>query len=651
MLGYRVCAYYRYDEYSDKSECIYYDYETRNNVTSVDIFDIESFSADRIEYADGNRTRRLNINGAAIIYNGAYYKGEILTASSFSGKVGAVTAIDNDGDNDYEAVRIEAYDTYLVGNAAANEYYVFDKLTGARAELSEEDADFYELRMADGKDAVFGDICENIVLSVAMSAPGAEAKTVRAVLSADRASGTLTSVYEEDGRRFIVLDGLNKYVLLDRVTGLPEAGGGVTLLLDAFGNVCSVETGFLSDTQFGFMVGYKRLLRESRVAVELYTRDGKLERVPVCEKVNIDGNVFRNYQAAESYLSGISNQPVYGGIMPKGVMPVRYRLSREGEIKMIDTPELGANEDTNSLTLMAAARNVYSASVFGYAIPINGNTTVLRITTPDNTKKEYYEEADRYDFVGSSTFREKKVYTYNAYKLDPKSEYADYVVYFSSNGFDYDTSLTVVSDCNAKEYCEEDGELYTVFKGISGGKSIENHIAKEFEEEFLSLGLKQGDVIRCVFDDNDRLCDVDGPIFSYNAAAKQFETGSSSDSTNDTVRIKNQETSAVVLMGDVSMRKEGLIRLYHQVWGNTYATVTSPAEIKGDAARETFLMKIDGTVPVTVYDASKTKDAVYSGTYDDIIAMDNDFARHSVIILRFRSNVLQEAVVINNLYR
>ena len=650
-LGYKVAAYYRYDKTDDKSECIYYEYETKNSIEVVDISDIESFSASRIEYNAGSRTKRLDITGAAIVYNDAYYKGAMLDLSSFYGKVGKITAIDNNGDSVYDTVSIEAYDTYLVGNAVAGEYFVFDKVTGARVELNEEDADFYELCMADGKDAVFGDICENIVLSVAMSAPASDAKAVRAILSSDRASGALTSSYSEDGKSFVVLDGVAEYRLLDRVTELPIAGSGVTLLLDAFGNVCSIETSFLSDTQYGFMVSCKRQSRGDKIMIELLTRDGKLEKIPVAEKVTVDGTVYKNYQGAEAYISSITNHPVNGGIMPKGVMPVRYRLSAEGEIRMIDTPEQGTDEDDNTLLLMAASRNVYSASTFGYAVPINGDTTILRITTPDNTKKEFYEEENRYQFVGASVFRERKLYTYNAYRVDPRSEYADLVIYFSSNGFDYDTSLTVVGKCDTKVYDEEDGETYTLFKGISAGRSVESYIAKDFEDEFLSLGLKQGDVIRCVYDDNDRLSDVDGPIFSYDGATKQIKAGTSGDSTNDTVKIKNQETSAFVLIGDVTMRKEGLVKLYHQVWGNTYSALTSPSAIKGDSDREVFLMKIDGTVPITVFDVTKGKDAVYSGTYDDIVAMDNDFAKHSVVVMRFRSNKLEEAVVINNIYK
>lgn len=650
-LGYKVSAYYKYDKTDDRSECIYYEYESRNSIEVIDISDIESFSASRIEYNAGTRTKKLEITGAAIIYNGAYYKGAMPDISSLYGKVGNITAIDNNDDSIYDTVSIEAYDTYLVGNAVAGEYFVFDKTTGEKVDLREDDADFYELRMADGKDAVFGDICENVVLSVAMSAPAADAKTVRAILSTDRASGALTSSYSEDGKNFIVLDGVAEYRILDRVTELPTAGSGVTLLLDAFGNVCSIETSFLSDTQYGFMVNCKRPSRADGITVELLTRDGKLEKLPVAEKVTIDGTVYKNYQGAEDYISSITNHPVAGGIMPKGVMPVRYRLSEGGEIRMLDTPEKGVDEDDNSLLLMAANKNVYSASTFGYAVPINGDTTILRITTPDNTKKDYYEEANRYEFVGASVFRERRLYTYNAYRVDPKSEYADFLIYFSSNGFDYDTSLTVVGKCDAKVYDEENGETYTVFKGISAGRSVESYIAKDYEDEFMSLGLKQGDVVRCVYDDNGRLSDVDGPIFSYDSALRQIKAGTSGDSTNDTVKIKNQETSAFVLMGDVTMRKEGLIRLYHLVWGTNYSALTSASAIKGDSERETFLMKIDGTVPITVYDVTKGKDAVYSGTYDDIVAMDNDFARHSVVVLRFRSNALQEAVVINNMYK
>ena len=651
-LGYSVAAYYRYDESQDKSECIYYESASKNDVREIDITNVETFSTSKIEYTEGARTRKVNIGGAAVIYNDAYYKGAMLSAASFSGKVGKITLIDNNGDNDYDIVRIEAYDTYLVGNAVAGEYFVFDKITGTKIEISDENADEYELRMADGKDAVFGDICEDTVLSVAMSAPASDAKTVKVILSSTRASGAVTRSYSEDGRTFIVLDGINEYVVLDRVISIPEAGTGVTLLLDAFGNVCNIETSFLADTQFGFMISCKRMTKENKVSLEIYTRNGAIEKIPLAEKVKIDGTVYRNYQGAESYISGISNHPVNGGVMPRGVMPVRYKLSENGEIRMLDTPELGANEDTNSLLLMAASSNVYSSSTFGYAVPINGNTAVLRITTPDRTKKEFYEQEDRYDFIGTSVFRERKVYTYNAYKLDPKSEFADLIIYFSSSGFDYDTPLTVVKDCDAKVYDETDGETYTVFRGISAGKSIESYIAKDYEAGFLSLGLKQGDVIRCVYDHEDRLCDVDGPIFSYNSATRQMEAGASGDSTNDTSKIKNQETSAIVLMGDVQMRKEGLIKLYHQVWGTTYPAVTSYTAITGGTGREAFLLNIDGTVPVTVYDVAKSgKDAVYSGTYDDIVAMDNDFARHSVVVLRFRSNALQEAVVINNMYK
>ena len=655
-LGYCVSAYYRYDKMHDQSECIYYEFDSKNTVTIIDIGDLQDFTPDNIEYSIGEKNKKIKISGAAILYNYAYYIGSAINLSSFSGKVGKITAIDNDSDRRYDVISIEAYDTYIVGNAVAKDECIYDKElkdaygNSVKVDISSENADKYSLKMADGKEAVFGDICEDTVLSVAKSAPLSNVKVVKVIVSTKRSSGTLSHIYTEGTKRTVVLDNIEEYRLLPRVpaSSMPYVGGGVTLMLDAFDNAVYIETKYLAGTHYGFMINSKKDNREGKVYIELFTHERKIEQIPLAVKSKIDGETYRNYIPAYSYLKGIPKQPLNGGFFPEGVMPVRYTLNEDMEIKDLDTPQLGPSEDVNSLTPMGNGHKVYASNTFGFEIPINGDTTVLQISTPDKENKSYYQEFDRYSYSGISSFRERKMYTYNAYKLDPKSLYADLIVYFSSSGFDHDSRVTVIRKFDKKALDEESGEIFTVFEGISGGQTIERNIAKEYEDEFFSLGLKEGDVVRCLFDDNDRLCDVEGPILSYDTNTGDIIVDTTGDGTTDTTKIKNQETSSFVLIGDVAQRMEGLIKLHHLSWGNTYNSADSESTISG---REEFLAKIDGTVPVMVYDRSLNGTGkLYSGTYDDIVAMDNSFRMHSIVLLRYRSDAIQEVVVLNGIY-
>lgn len=653
-LGYYVTVYYHYDEAADQSECIYYDAESKNNIVSVDFKKIEKITDNTIEYDNGTNTKKLKTANAVVLYNGAYYQGAYITKSSLENLVGTVTAIDNDGDGTYDILSYEAYETYVVGNAVTKDEMIYDKITGKGISVSDEEADKYSIRFADGSDAVFGDICDGVVVSVAKSAEASTVRTVKVIISPKKVSGAFTAIDDDNGTRFVEIDYIDRYDLLDRVSDsdFPIIGGGVTLVLDAFDNVAYVETKYSADLQYGFMYDFKKSIHDDVVTIDMYSAENKLEKYTVSKKVKIDGETYDDPETVKNILSNISKVKVNSDYLPQGAVPIRYRLSENKEIKMIDSPDRGEKEGENTLTFMQTGSNVYSSGTFGYKVPINGDTTILSITTPDRTKIENYRLENAYTFRGSSYFREKIKYTYCAYQVDPKSPYADFVLIMSSYGsVEREDPFYVVSKYNARILDEETGDILIRLDGCSEGKESSYYVQKEYEEKFLALGLKEGDVIRVGVDDQGRLCHVEGPIVSYNPDTKKIEFTNINEGQNTTSKIRESEQSVVAILGDVDTRKEGLIKLYHIPWSTTVSANTNIDNIKSDSSREQFYVNIDGTVPITVYDATEVKDKVFGGTYDDIISMENGFSNHSIVLLRYRSSSLKEVVVLNGLYK
>jgi len=650
MLGRRVTVYYRYNQNTNTSECLYYEPEKQNEEFSFDIDKLYGLNNNELEYetADGTKNEVLKLETPAIIYNNAYYAGTYLTKADFNGMSGTISAIDNDGDGKIEVLDIDAYNTYIVKSAASKDKVFYDKVTGEKVDVNDEGIDLYEMIYADGSEAVFEDLFTDVVVSVAKSAAASKVKSLKVVLSAKKISGLINRISNEDGKIYISLDNGEKYNVSDKVTNVPDIGTGVTVFLDMFDNIVYFETKYLADKKYGLAIKKIYNTDEERVYIRLFTREATLENLRVAERVTIDGTSYKDVNVIDDVLSKVSRVEFNSStFLPQGVVPVRYKLNEAKEIVFVDTPDRGAYESENSLTVIPkpAEDLVYSSDgLFGFSIPVNAQTTIIKVVLTEDDRSDFEQypiTEEGYSFIGLNHFVSDEPYTsYMYFKTDPNSPYTDLMLgVLSGGGGDIaHGEPMLVFDEISQVYNEAAEEVFYQVSGYYGGKETKLFVSEKFEAEFLAKNYQKGDVVRFTTNSKGYINSVDTDILRFDWANGKM---THNHLGSDPERIDDDQ-DLFTTVGEVKSREEGLISFYYSGSGSAVDIKRDDSAIE---ASNVYYANISSTIPVIVVDT--VEDEVYAGTYDDIIPRDNDKDKYSIVLLRYRSSELKEVVVYN----
>ena len=166
LLGYRVNFLYRESESGQKT-VIYLFKSEKNEEFKLNYDEIESFANGVYTYADGNKTKTVEMNeNTKVIYNG-------IANPSFSDaemvpKFGSVTFIDNDGKRGYEVVKVESVDFYFSSMINASDMKIYDTQNKPSRMLDLKDADFCQI-ISNGSEVAFERIKKSNLIAVKRS--------------------------------------------------------------------------------------------------------------------------------------------------------------------------------------------------------------------------------------------------------------------------------------------------------------------------------------------------------------------------------------------------------------------------------------------------------------------------------------------------
>lgn len=654
-LGKTIRTFYK--EENDENVSIYaYPLPSHNNVVELNIDDIElsSSNQNKIKYYDGKH-KYLNCDiNVAVIYNDMYYAEGMFNFSVLEGKRGSVEFVDNNKDNTYDVIKIKAYSSHVIGNILIDDQIIYDKFNqNVSIDVSPNDCYRYSMKFTDGTDASLYDIVELNVISVAQSSNSADRKITDIIISRNVQSGKITRIENRGGVPYVTIDGINTYKTTDDIISSFKitVGNEMNLFLDAFDNIVGADALVAGEYRFGLLLGYKAD-KGYKLEAKLLTASNTFETFQFAKKFWIDNQKITEADKGKNVLDIISANTIVGTSeksLVSGVFPVRYVLNSDGEILKLDTPEKGANEDKGLKLLTGAYQGpgtyaVAYDNVLGCRIPLKSETVVIRMNISDYTSKSAYTK-ESFTITNASQFANSAdVYFCVAYKVDEDSPYADLVLVLSGISVQSDTYTFTIKDF-IKVY---DEKLECVVEGVVGiqqGSEQSISIDPEYADEFLSMGLNIGDTIR--YSKNTRT----GLVKKVQIVSQYVDDNSKVNivnvvggTTDITGSLKIYTQKRVLLPGFIAERTGNLIKLAYTGFGTQDKRPT--ADTFADESRLIYCQPGNSTV-VTVYDPSK-KQPVYAGTYDEMKDYVHSGLGASRVIVRYRSNLLEEIIVYND---
>lgn len=299
-LGYNVTAYVWTDDDND-SYILYAEPQDTNVTVTADIENIYvDDNKDRVIYELPNGSEKtLKLNPRAdVIYNGVTLIP--WDVKMFEDLKGSATFLDNDKDNKYDVIIIDAYENYLVDSAGSITNTITDKNGKAPIVLDPKDDNLIYSIKHFGIEESIQSIKEYNVLTVRRTANTTGIRYIDIEISEDFVEGTIRNRDNE----WIQING--QAYRYDKE--LESALSGITegkFYLDIYGNVAGVSDLMNKDAGKKFAgVFYKAIIdrEEETVFVCLVGMDGKLQKLKAAEKIRyIKGSETKRVEAMKLF--------------------------------------------------------------------------------------------------------------------------------------------------------------------------------------------------------------------------------------------------------------------------------------------------------------------------------------------------------------
>lgn len=657
ILGKYVTLYYCPNSTTKKLEYVYHDVEDSDKIYSLPFtqLNLNKSSIDKGEiyyYNDNEDEKKLTLSDdCALIYNNAVYKSHTIDLSTLKGKVGKVELVDYDSNKKYDVIKLKVYDSMVVGGVSSAYYTIYDEFdTNKTVSFNENDYTKIFVYDAAGNAINVEDIVSGDIISVAKSETYSGDDVLEIIVSKTFFNGKISEYDSASYEPKMVIDHINEYVVADRAAASTDykVGSNIIGYVDAFGNLVYISEDYGRDLEYGIVIGTaqdsKGLKKDAQV--KLRTLSGEIEILSLAENVTIDGETYKSDpNGAFAVLNSINTEIDTIGTL-NGIYVVRYKKDADGNLKVIDTTKEGKGGDKDTLKMSIAGNLVVDGqNVIGREIAVKDGASVLCVAVSDFADSSLYEDASAiYSTTMKDAFRLNILYNVAAFNSDPDSSYSDLVLKFDASTLYYDDGFFVVDVVKQAYNAQKDENMYKIEGMLSGAKKSfwmeEKGTNKQLNASgsvLLTDELKnavRGDVIRCVADSNNYIISYEY-IYSRGGQNEVLTKPiSSSDFT------PNKVTSLVMHNGYVYSREGELIKCNNLAYGN----VPNVADIKMES-QTLYTTVIPSSVAVVVVD--DTEEKIFAGSVDDILDYERFDNNCSMILTRFRSDILKEVIIYN----
>ncbi len=495
-LGCNVQVYYTK---TDSETLVRYIYPARKNSTLVlnrhnDAEAAGNLQEFKVSYITDEGSRKtISVKNYRPFRNGKY--DEYFLLDSINNLTGTVEFIDNNGDGNYEIVKLFEYSHYFVESVDESRDMVFAKYDKSLKLNVTEDCRIIKIN---GDDGTLSDISAGDVLSVLESRDN----TFKlAYISNRTVTGTIEQISEKSGEKIIGFYNDRYYVIspfFKNLTGNKvelEIGAYVQLVLDKDGEVIDIVSKNIDSWKYGFVVkAFFGDDEESEKALQLFTDLNSIKRYPLKNKVNIDG--------ARCYGNAIKTSLTNSRTGTVDRQLIRFK-EYQGYITEIDTEMADASGNTdNSLSYVPEVRNetvrynsnsryLYSGST---TVAGAGDETVI-LTVPVSSK--YYDEPGCYRYstykggFGTVSYNDTDSRYIEAYNMGDMQICKIFIRYCNIYG-QPDASMPVMLVTQTGKAVNSEGEVCDVLSGwdLSSNKQVEYNVmenAYTFEAKFGDL--------------------------------------------------------------------------------------------------------------------------------------------------------------------
>lgn len=527
LLGCKVKAIIVSAESSgDYPICRSIDLHTSNNIITIDAdcYEGYEFDTDSINYTKSRtdatvRTAKLDPE-YSVIYNGKLYDYDLNELENDFNS-GTLELIDNNGDNRYDFVRINAYQVFVVKSKTTTTQEItpmYNVLYKGETKIAfpgdSTSLVFYMTR--NGKEISFSDLAKWDVLNIKESPSDAEGRGYyEVVVTRSTVSGYVSERDSSDptyimigNTAYYMSDFFSQYESDDK----PEMNVGdyAQVYLDAEGKIVAAAEASTTGTtsSYAYLLGVRQESEKSDYDLEFwfYTTSGKYVQIgAAATNITIDGVKYK--VTSDSVLDALAQSAIdanngYGDASNVVYhQPVVYTTNADGLVSKIDTVNSPDNEDISAVmesnNHSEASERTYTSSSKSFKdFKVSAATSIIYV--PDDRS-----DTDKYNtYTYSKAFTNQRSYYVEAFGLS-SSKTASLVLIYGEDPSRIYTSSTPFLIVSGKTVTSSG----TVIKGYNYNSTALKSITVSEDDGPSVTAIGKGDVIRYILDSSGQLID------------------------------------------------------------------------------------------------------------------------------------------------
>lgn len=502
LLGYQLDVYIKTDGV-DEPEILYFE-KVGNNVVVIEDDQLESFKNDTITYyGNSTRAKKIKLSSAVtVIYNGtvcASYDESTIIPFKGTNLDGNVTAIDHNGDDVFEVIIVDAFDTLVVSKVYDGKIY-----------NEYRPATIIDISQFEDKDVVFENILgdpisldyfkKGDIISVSKNLNGDVKKIILTVDSYKAVIDKIT--YNSAGNIEAIYFGDSMYKCSNSLSLSPQIsavkpGRLVKAFFNKNGEISDIEYDEFNIYTNGFLIKYaKKDGLDADWQVGVFTTTNKYEPITLCENVLV--NETSTVKASD--LATVFGMEDATNIVRQ---PIMYQLNEDGKMFKLCVADTNAVndlffefqqnfDDSDQLATDHRADYTYNETTgsFSGKLLINSGTNIFIIPTDR-------DNLDGYHCVTSKYFdRNDRTTLFRAYGTDSRTPMANILTIEGDISYAMRAASPFAVVDKVHKILDENGDSCIKLTGVIDGVAGEVLI----NEADYTVLLNRGDIIRYELD-------------------------------------------------------------------------------------------------------------------------------------------------------